>query len=47
VKKIFLEYASIQDAQAAEAELAGRQFGPNIVEATYYPEDEYLAGKLK
>jgi hypothetical protein len=31
VKKIFLEYATVQDAANAERELAGRQFGPNVV----------------
>lgn len=32
IKKIFLEYATVQDAANAERELAGRQFGPNVVE---------------
>lgn len=32
IKKIFLEYATVQDAVNAERELAGRQFGPNVVE---------------
>ena len=32
VKKIFLEYATSQDAKNAERELAGRQFGPNVVQ---------------
>jgi splicing factor U2AF subunit len=32
VKKIFLEYATLQDASNAERELAGRQFGPNVVQ---------------
>jgi hypothetical protein len=31
VRKIFLEYATPQDASNAESELAGRQFGPNVV----------------
>ena len=31
IKKIFLEYATVQDALNAEKELAGRQFGPNVV----------------
>lgn len=31
IRKIFLEYAGVQDAAAAERELAGRQFGPNVV----------------
>lgn len=34
VKKIFLEYATSQDAANAERELAGRQFGPNVVEVS-------------
>ena len=32
VKKIFLEYVSPNDASNAERELAGRAFGPNIVQ---------------
>ena len=32
IKKIFLEYATVQDAVAAERELGGRQFGPNVVQ---------------
>ncbi len=32
VRKIFLEYATVQDAANAERELSGRQFGPNVVE---------------
>jgi splicing factor U2AF subunit len=76
IRKIFLEYASVQDAAAAERELAGRQFGPNVVtvsrilvfmllirvfclmflqiinflccmQASYFPEAEYLAGRLR
>jgi hypothetical protein len=31
MRKIFLEYATPQDASNAENELAGRQFGPNVV----------------
>lgn len=46
VKKIFLEYASVEDVAKAEAELVGRQFGPNVVQATYFPEDAYAAGRL-
>lgn len=36
VKKIFLEYATVQDAANAEGELAGRQFGPNVVEVSAF-----------
>ena len=46
VTKIFLEYASVEDVARAEAELVGRQFGPNVVQATYFPEDAYGAGQL-
>jgi hypothetical protein len=34
IRKIFLEYATAQDAANAERELAGRQFGPNVVEVS-------------
>jgi splicing factor U2AF subunit len=47
IRKIFLEYATVQDAANAERELAGRQFGPNVVEASYYNEDEYARGNLR
>mmetsp|Transcript_953 Transcript_953/g.2050 ORF Transcript_953/g.2050 Transcript_953/m.2050 type:complete len:679 (+) Transcript_953:132-2168(+) len=46
VGKIFLEYATIQDAANAEKELSGRQFGPNVVQASYHDEQEYAALKL-
>jgi hypothetical protein len=47
VRKIFLEYATVQDAANAEKELAGRQFGSNVVQASFFDEQEYAAGKLK
>ena len=34
IRKIFLEYATVQDAANAERELAGRQFGPNVVQVS-------------
>ena len=34
ILKIFLEYATVQDAQAAERELKGRKFGPNVVQVS-------------
>jgi hypothetical protein len=34
IKKIFLEYATPQDAQRAEQELSGRQFGPSVVQVS-------------
>lgn len=47
VRKIFLEYATVQDAANAEKELSGRQFGPNVVQASFFDEQEYAAGRLK
>lgn len=47
VGKIFLQYATIQDSTNAERELSGRQFGPNVVEASYHDEQEYAALKLR
>jgi hypothetical protein len=47
VRKIFLEYATVQDAANAEKELAGRQFGSNVVQASFFDENEYAEGKLK
>jgi len=47
VGKIFLEYATIQDSANAERELSGRQFGPNVVEASYHDEQEYSVRKLR
>lgn len=47
VRKIFLEYATVQDAANAEKELSGRQFGPNVVEASFFDEQEYSAGRLR
>lgn len=47
IQKIFLEYATVQDASNAEKELKGRKFGPNLVETSYFIEGDYQAGKLK
>lgn len=46
IRKIFLEYATVQDAAAAETELSGRSFGNNVVQASYFDEEQYLAGNL-
>lgn len=46
VLKIYLEYASVQDAQAAERELKGRKFGDNVVATSYFSESDYSSGKL-
>jgi len=34
IKKVFLEYATVQDATTAEKELGGRQFGSNVVKVS-------------
>eukprot|EP00980_Cylindrotheca_fusiformis_P029953 scaffold24086_cov176-Cylindrotheca_fusiformis.AAC.3 len=47
IKKIFLEYATSQDAANAERELSGRQFGPNVVHASYFDEKEYTSDILR
>lgn len=47
IKKIFLEYATVQDAGNAERELSGRQFGPNVVQASYFDEKEYQSETLR
>lgn len=46
VKKIFLEYATASDAMNAEKELKGRAFGPNIVDASYFNEENYRRNAL-
>jgi hypothetical protein len=46
IRKVFLEYATEQDAANAERELSGRQFGPNVVEASYFNEKEYQSGVI-
>lgn len=40
LKKVFLEYASVEDAQAANQELVGRQFGANVVEVRENDDDD-------
>lgn len=47
VRKIFLEYACVGDAVAAERELAGRQFGENVVQTQYLSEEDFAACRLK
>lgn len=47
IKKIFLEYATPQDASTAQRELAGRSFGENVVVATFFSEQDYLENKLR
>eukprot|EP00529_Nitzschia_sp_RCC80_P010803 CAMPEP_0113452238 /NCGR_PEP_ID=MMETSP0014_2-20120614/6745_1 /TAXON_ID=2857 /ORGANISM="Nitzschia sp." /LENGTH=624 /DNA_ID=CAMNT_0000343607 /DNA_START=48 /DNA_END=1922 /DNA_ORIENTATION=+ /assembly_acc=CAM_ASM_000159 len=47
VRKIFLEYATIQDAMNADRELSGRQFGPMVVETSFFDEKQFAAKRLK
>jgi splicing factor U2AF 65 kDa subunit len=47
IQKIFLEYATALDAEKAEAELAGRQFGNQVVQVSYFAEEEFKAGRLR
>jgi hypothetical protein len=43
VGRIFIKYASIEEAKEAHSKLDGRQFGGNQVEARYYPVDKFEA----
>ena len=47
IRKIFLEYASPNDAMSAERELTGRAFGPKVVDTAYFGEEDYHNGNLK
>jgi splicing factor U2AF 65 kDa subunit len=47
LRKVFLLYASTRDALQAEKELTGRQFGSNVVDTLYYPEQAFIAGLLR
>jgi RNA recognition motif. (a.k.a. RRM, RBD, or RNP domain) len=44
--KIYLQYSTLQEAQAAQGELHDRQFGDATVSCRYYPEEDFLAGRL-
>jgi splicing factor U2AF subunit len=46
IRKIFVEYATVADAEKAEKELAGRQFGASVVETSYFSEADFAAGRL-
>mmetsp|Transcript_1642 Transcript_1642/g.2338 ORF Transcript_1642/g.2338 Transcript_1642/m.2338 type:complete len:844 (+) Transcript_1642:220-2751(+) len=46
IKKIYLEYSTVEDAMNAERELAGRQFGASTVTATFFDEYEYTKNNL-
>jgi hypothetical protein len=47
IRKVFLEYNSVDDAVKAESELSGRQFGSNVVVTMYFPESDFAAGRLR
>jgi RNA recognition motif-containing protein len=47
LRKVYLSYATIEDAQRAQQELTGRQFGPNVVETQYYPETDFAVGLFR
>lgn len=47
IRKVFLEYASPEDAMKADAELSGRQFGVNVVKTQYFSEKEFADGHLR
>jgi splicing factor U2AF 65 kDa subunit len=47
LRKIYLEYATAQDARNADRELAGRQFGNFVVQTTYYSEQDFAHGVLR
>jgi splicing factor U2AF subunit len=44
--KIFLEYSTVTDAQAASEELSGRQFGDSYVSTSYHSEDDFRNKKF-
>ncbi len=46
VGKVFLEYATPQDAAQAQRSLEGRQFGDSYVRTEFFDERSYLAGLL-
>jgi len=46
VKKIFIEYDTVEDSANAERELSGRKFGASIVTTSFFSEEDYAAGKL-
>lgn len=46
VCKIFVEYASVEDAQRAQNSLQGRRFLGRVVITSFHPEDQYANRKL-
>ena len=47
LRKVYLSYATIEDALKAQQELSGRQFGPNVVETEFYPETDFAVGLFR
>jgi splicing factor U2AF 65 kDa subunit len=47
VGKVYLSYAAPSDAARAQQELAGRQFGAQVVETSFYAEADFAAGRLQ
>lgn len=47
LRKVYLLYASPEEASQADKELTGRQFGPNVVETQYYSESDFTSGLLR
>jgi len=47
LRKIFLEYATVKDAVAANQQLSGRQFGPSVVKTMYFDESLYHSDSLQ
>jgi len=45
-RKIFLVYATVEDALNAQKELSGRQFGSSIVETSFFKQQDYDQGNL-
>lgn len=46
-KLVYLEYATVPDAENARRELHGRKFGDATVDTSFYSEQEYTKGNLE
>ena len=46
VGKVFVEYASIEQATAAKTELNGRQFASRTILVDFFPVQSYQEGQL-
>ena len=47
IRKVYLSFATVEDALKAQHELSGRQFGPNVVETQFYPETDFAVGLFR